>query len=266
MGGYSSFPVCIASKLLNIPFIIYENNLFIGKANKYLLPYARKIFVSRIELEGISEKYKNKICEIGNIISKEVINFNKSNGVNGNNKNLKILILGGSQAAKTFAEILPPIFEKCVNQNIGLEIFQQCMVEQKESLNNFYQKLNIKFEIFNFSKDLFSYFSKTDLAITRSGSSVLAELVNTKTPFIAVPLPSSADNHQLKNATYYSKKGYSYLINEIDIHEKLFNLINEINADKSILKKIKERQNQHSDKNVYKNIDNKINLIFNEKN
>ena len=44
MGGYSSFPVCIAAKILRIPFIIYENNLYIGKANKYLLPYAKKNF------------------------------------------------------------------------------------------------------------------------------------------------------------------------------------------------------------------------------
>ena len=29
MGGYSSFPVCIAAKILRIPFIIYENNLYI---------------------------------------------------------------------------------------------------------------------------------------------------------------------------------------------------------------------------------------------
>ena len=46
MGGYSSFPVCIAAYVLRIPFIIYENNLHIGKANSYLLPFAKKIFVS----------------------------------------------------------------------------------------------------------------------------------------------------------------------------------------------------------------------------
>ena len=39
MGGYSSFPICVVSKLLNIPFIIYENNLHVGKANKFLLPF-----------------------------------------------------------------------------------------------------------------------------------------------------------------------------------------------------------------------------------
>ena len=34
MGGYSSFPVCIAAAILKIKFIIYENNLIIGRANK----------------------------------------------------------------------------------------------------------------------------------------------------------------------------------------------------------------------------------------
>ena len=60
MGGYASFPICLASILLGVPFIIYENNLFIGKANRYLLPFAKKIFVSYGELEGISKKAKIK--------------------------------------------------------------------------------------------------------------------------------------------------------------------------------------------------------------
>ena len=63
MGGYSSFPVCIASRILNIPFIVYENNLHIGKANNPLYPL-QKIFVSNSELQGIKEKYNYKICKL----------------------------------------------------------------------------------------------------------------------------------------------------------------------------------------------------------
>ena len=73
MGGYSSFPVCIAAKILKIKFVIYENNLIIGKANKYLLPFTNKIFVSYKDLEGIPTKYKNKVAVIGNIVRKEII-------------------------------------------------------------------------------------------------------------------------------------------------------------------------------------------------
>ena len=76
-------------------------------------------------------------------------------------------------------------------------------------MTSFYENLNIDYEIFNFTDNILNYFKKINLAITRSGSSMLAELINAKVPFIAVPLPSSADDHQLKNATYYYKNGYS---------------------------------------------------------
>ena len=59
MGGYASFPVCLAGVILRIPFVIYENNLLIGKANRYLTPYAKKIFVSYKDTQGINIKYES---------------------------------------------------------------------------------------------------------------------------------------------------------------------------------------------------------------
>ena len=112
MGGYSSFPLCIAAWILRVKFIIYENNLFLGKANKYLLPFANKIFVSYKDLEGISEKFRNKVVEIGNIVREEIINEKVNNNQNYNFNEVKILVIGGSQAAKVFADELPQIFKK----------------------------------------------------------------------------------------------------------------------------------------------------------
>ena len=264
MGGYSSFPVCIAAKMLKIPFIIYENNLHIGKANRYLLPYAKKIFVSHKELEGISEKYQKKMCEIGNIIRKEILNFQVKQNPYHYDKKLKILVLGGSQAAKIFADKLPEIFKECKEGEIELKIYQQCLPEQNEFLTSFYKNLNIDFEIFNFSDNISEYFLQTDMAITRSGSSMLAELVNAKIPFISVPLPTSADNHQLKNAIYYEKNEYSYLIEEKDLNMKLFKLIKKINEKRSLLSQMVSKQRQYSDKSVYENIDKQVNKIINE--
>ena len=61
-----------SAKILNIKFIIYENNLIIGKANKYLLPFATKLLVAYKEIEGIDEKYKYKIREI-EILSEKIL-------------------------------------------------------------------------------------------------------------------------------------------------------------------------------------------------
>ena len=131
MGGYASFPICIAASILRIKFLIYENNLIIGKANKYLLPFAEKILISYKEIEGIHQKYTNKVVEIGNIIKKEIINLSKDLKQN-NRQKISILILGGSQAAKIFANILPTVFKNCSDKGILLKIYQQCLPEQNE--------------------------------------------------------------------------------------------------------------------------------------
>ena len=77
MGGYASFPVCFAGNILKIPFIIYENNLLIGKANRYLIPFAKKIFVSSKIFKGINIKYERKVVVIGNILRENILNYSK---------------------------------------------------------------------------------------------------------------------------------------------------------------------------------------------
>ncbi len=266
MGGYSSFPICLAASILRIKFFIYENNLTIGKANRYLLPFSSIVFVSYKDLEGIPSKFRKKVIGIGNIIREEIINFDSKNIEDYSFENLKILVLGGSQAAKTFAEMLPSIFKKIKKLNIPVKIYQQCQKEQTETLQNFYKEANIDSEIFNFTTNIKEYYTKSNLVITRSGASVLGELINVNIPFICIPLPSSADDHQTKNAIFYEKKGLGYLVKEKDINNDLFNIINSIYENNSLVKKILNNQSQYSDKNVFNNIKIHIEELLNEKN
>ena len=249
MGGYASFPVCIAARTLNIPFIIYENNIQIGKSNKYLLPYAFKIFVSYPDLYGIENKYIYKVVVVGNIIREEILNFKKNNQFLPDT--LNILVLGGSQAAKSFGELLPKVFEQCINENIKIKIFQQCVKSQTEKLNEIYKNLNLDFELFNFSNNILEYFLKTELVITRSGSSITAELINCNIPFISIPYPHATDSHQAKNANYFEKKGYSFSIKEAEVNEKLFPLVKSLYKDKKLLDQKIEKHKKYTDKEVF---------------
>ena len=104
------------------------------------------------------------------------------------------------------------------------------------------------------------------MIITRSGASVLGEIINLKIPFIARPLPSSADNHQYKNAEFYQKKGYGYLLEEKDIKNKLYDLIIKIFNDKSLSSDILVNQRQYSDKDIFKDLNTQVERILNEKN
>jgi UDP-N-acetylglucosamine--N-acetylmuramyl-(pentapeptide) pyrophosphoryl-undecaprenol N-acetylglucosamine transferase len=262
MGGHAAFPFCLAAKTLNIPFIIYENNLLLGKSNRYLIAFASKIFIAYAGVEGIKDKFKHKIINTGNIIREEILNF--KNKKKYSSKELNILVLGGSQAAKSFGEFFPKIFKQCTKENIKVKLFQQCVESQNNKLNDEYKNLNIDCELFNFADNILEYFSKVELVVTRAGSSVTAELINCKIPFISIPYPYSADGHQDKNADYFKKKGYSFSIKEKNINKELFPLIKLIYSDKEILNKLIENQKNHTDTDVFFKINKEVKNLINE--
>ena len=258
MGGYSSIPMCLSAKILGINFFIYENNLLAGKSNKLLSHFAKRILISYKEVQGFNARYNKKISHVGNIIREKILRYKPRNKYYL--KKINLLILGGSQAAKIFAEKIPRIIKLCKTNKMEIKIFQQCLSSQNKYLRSFYKKNQINFKLFNFEKDMLFYYKKANLVITRSGSSVIAELINCLLPFIAIPLETSADNHQLFNANYFKKRGLCYLLRENEIERKLFLLIKSFHTDKSLLPKIIKKQKKINNKKVFKNIHNEINF------
>ena len=64
MGGILIVSQYVLQQLiLKIKFIIYENNLIIGKANKLLLPFIKK-YLSLKELEGNQKIIKIKLLKL----------------------------------------------------------------------------------------------------------------------------------------------------------------------------------------------------------
>ena len=261
-GGYVSFPTSFASKFFNIPLVIYEPNIVIGRANKYLLSTAKKIFLGKDIKGKFSEKYKVKVDVVGSIIDKNIVNnlkFEKKN----KKENFSILVLGGSQGAKIFGEIVPSVINLIIQKGYKIQINQQCIGNQKDSIINFYKAKSIKNYVFEFEKNILDLISSTDLAITRCGASATAELVYTATPFIAVPIPNSIDNHQYLNAKYYADKGYCWILEQKNFNEKnLFNLLTEIIKDKKKLENKYENMKKDYTDNVYNVIETKIREII----
>ena len=123
----------------------------------------------------------------------------------------------------------------------------------------FIKKNNIKNYVFEFDKNILKLVLSSSLAITRCGASTIAELVHTLTPFIAVPLPNSIDNHQYLNAKYYENKGCCLLLEQNNFDtENLFSLIMETIKNKNKLENIRESMKKNYNKNVYSNIENEI--------
>ena len=257
-GGYVSFPISFVSRFFNLPLVIYENNMVLGRTNKYLSSFSKKILLAKKITKNFPEKYKSKTYEVGSILNKNIINSSSFKGKNDKRK-FSILVLGGSQGAEIFGRVIPTVVKMIKDADYEIEINQQCTIGQKNSLIDFYKKNNIKNYVFEFDKNILKLILPSNIAITRCGASTTAELVHTFTPFIAVPLPNSIDNHQYLNAKYYENKGCCWLLEQNNFNTKnLFNLIMETMKNENKLENIRKNMKKNYNKNVYSNIENAI--------
>ena len=105
----------------------------------------------------------------------------------------------------------------------------------------------------------------SDLCITRAGATSLAEISFLNKPFIAIPLPSAKDNHQMKNAEFYEEMGCCWVLNQKNLNkEKLLNFILSILNDKSDLTLKKSKLEKLNFENSWNNVNQKLIEIINE--
>jgi UDP-N-acetylglucosamine--N-acetylmuramyl-(pentapeptide) pyrophosphoryl-undecaprenol N-acetylglucosamine transferase len=259
-GGYMSLPLCIAARILNIKVYLLEPNMVIGRANKLFLKFCKKIICYSENIIGFPKEYKNKLMITNPLIRKKY--YNKKLKENDNER-FTLIIIGGSQGAQIFDKILHESIIK-VSKIKPLNVIHQTNQKNIDVLKNLYLKNKIDNTVFSFDQNLNSLIDQADLCITRAGASSLAEISLSKKPFIAIPLPTSKDNHQLENANYYKNKGCCWIVNQIDFDKKKFEdlLLNILcNKDEILLKKnnLEKLNYQNTWNNVNQNLLNIIN-------
>ena len=256
-GGYMSLPLCIASKALNIKLFLFEPNMVLGRSNKFFIKSCVKIFCYSDNIKNFPNKFKQKISIIPSLLRKEFYDIKKKNNLEGK---INLLIIGGSQGAQLFDNLIETIVE--INKKYELKVFQQT---NSKEVKNIYSLNSIKNELFDFNTDIFNYMSKSNICITRAGASTLAELIFLNIPHIAIPLSSAKDNHQFENAFFYQQQGCNWImnqneINKINLTHKLVNIIE--NREEYLVKK--KNMKNFTYKNTWNNINQKIITTINE--
>jgi UDP-N-acetylglucosamine--N-acetylmuramyl-(pentapeptide) pyrophosphoryl-undecaprenol N-acetylglucosamine transferase len=259
-GGYMSLPLILAAKLLGINIYLIEPNQVLGRANKFFLNSCKKIFCYTAQIKNFPEKFRNKLVIVNPLVKKE---FYKLNLSRENNDQFILLVVGGSQSANIFDNNLKKTIVN-ISKKTSIKIIQQTNEKNVSYLKNFYLKNNIDNMIFSFNKNFARIINQADLCITRSGASTLAELSVLNVPFIAVPLPSSKDNHQFENANFYQKNDCCWLIEQNYFEEKIEIFLNDIFDNKSDYLKKKENLKKLNYQNTWINVNQKILRIINE--
>ena len=260
-GGYMSLPLCLASKILNIKLFLFEPNMVLGRSNKLFIRACEKIFCYSGKIKNFPNKYVNKISVIPALLRKKFYEAKKAEDIDGY---INLLVIGGSQGAKIFDKLIKNSII-ALSKRYSLKIYQQTSLINFEELKKFYKDNNINHELFNFHEDISNYMSKSNICLTRAGASTLAELVFLNLPSVAIPLPTSKDNHQFENAFFYNKIGCNWILNQNETNDdtivnKLVNIIN--NKEEYLVKKINMKNFIYQ--NTWNNINQKIIAVINE--
>ena len=111
---------------------------------------------------------------------------------------LTVLITGGSQGSRTLnraAQESWPLWG-----NFPVRLIHQTGSSAYEEFAAGFRASGIDGEISPFLPDMPAAFASADLVVSRAGMSTVSELAAAGKPSILVPLPTAADQHQLRNA------------------------------------------------------------------
>jgi UDP-N-acetylglucosamine--N-acetylmuramyl-(pentapeptide) pyrophosphoryl-undecaprenol N-acetylglucosamine transferase len=260
-GGYMSLPLCLAAKILNIKIFLLEPNMIIGRANKFFLNFCEKIICYANSIIGFPEEFRNKLVVSNPFIRKKYYETNLEVKID---KIFTMIIIGGSQGAQIFDEILHESIIK-ISKIKSLRIIHQTNKNNINFLKNFYLENKIENIVFSFDQNLNLLLNQSNLCITRAGASSLAEVAFLKIPFIAIPLPTSKDSHQLENANYYKNKDCCWIVNQINFDQQNFDnlLLDILKNEDNLFKKKKNLENLNY-QNTWNNVNQNLLKIINE--
>ena len=218
-GGYASFPVVLAARILGIPVVIHDSDSVPGRVNIWAGKFAKKVAISYDEAAAFFPK--DKVALTGQPIREEVLN-RKTEGAF---EYLKldptiptILVLGGSLGAEAINNLiidaLPELLKKYqVIHQTGVNNFNDVKIRTDFILEN--NELSRRYRPFAFLNPLAMKMSAgaAALVITRAGSA-LFEIAAWGVPAIVIPIESSNGDHQKKNAYNYARHGAGKVIEE----------------------------------------------------
>ncbi len=229
-GGYAALPPILAANLTRVPTVLHEQNAVLGRANRLLLPGADRIALSFRATRHVEGAVQQGLAVwTGNPVRLAFRRFaarrydakSLSEDASGESE-LRLLILGGSQGARLFGDIVPEALDglpEAIRRR--LRICHQVRNEQLLQVRRFYKRRGIHAETRQFFSDMAQRMSWAHLVVCRAGAATLAELATVGRPAILIPFRHAIDDHQRENALRFVHAGAGWMLPEESLSVKV---------------------------------------------
>ncbi len=220
-GGFASLPGVLAAQSLNIPTVLHEQNARLGLTQRLAARRARAVGTAYPVVAGLAP---GKGVLVGMPVREEHLERAEARSHLGlDPERLTLLIMGGSQGSLALNNVLPEVLRATFPGGASafgpVQVLHAC--GQRWVTNVAPRVSDLPWYRVEGYVDAALAWSAANLAITRAGTGALAEAAFHGVPTIMVPLPESAENHQLFNARAVEAAGAGQVIEQESVSAQM---------------------------------------------
>lgn len=240
-GGYASVPVGVAARLRRLPLLVYLPDVNPGWAVRLLSRVATRIAAT--SERSLAALPKDKAIATGYPVREEFWTTSKAGARAKLGLPLDepvLLVTGASQGARRLNEAvagqLDGLLALCHVVHLTGRADEQQAVQRREALP---EAQRARYNVYGYLDDIASAMAAADLAVMRSGASVLGELPAAGLPAVLVPGVYEGGYDQRANARYLAEQGAAVVLENEEL-SKLTDVVRELLSDNERLRSMSE--------------------------
>jgi UDP-N-acetylglucosamine--N-acetylmuramyl-(pentapeptide) pyrophosphoryl-undecaprenol N-acetylglucosamine transferase len=214
VGGYASGPAMGAAIFRRVPAMAFEPNAVPGMANRLV---GKRVQAAAVNFPPAAKWFRN--VEVTGIpVRPEFFTLTPPS----ENAPPHLLIFGGSQGARLFNTLMPPLASALLEAVPGLTLLHQAGARHAETTQAVYRASGAdpaRWRVEAFLDNMAEQFAAAHLVMARSGASTVAELAAAGKPSLLIPFAAAADNHQRSNAEVMVAAGAAVMLEERELNQ-----------------------------------------------
>ncbi len=236
-GSIASIPLVIFCWLGRLRVVLHEQNVVVGRANRFLARFCDRIAVSFPQSRGYLKGLEGKIVLTGNPLRSDLVRLDKVKcreyfGLEEGK--FTILVMGGSQGSSNLNRGFLKALANFASRD-NLQVIHLSGSGNEDELTRQYSELGVKARIFPFLNEMKYALSLADLAVCRAGATSIQELIHYQLPAVLLPYPF-AYQHQLANAKVLEAQGAAMILEDKELDsDKLRDILGRLSGDQLIL-------------------------------
>lgn len=227
-GGFVTAGIALPGYVKGIPFALHEANRIVGRSNRFLSRFAKRVFLpdevtipgtdsSKTQFAGLP--LRTEFVSMSRDDARETLDIQPAEKL--------LVVFGGSQGASALNNWAKESMDDLAKKGVSL----YCLTGMRSDLPG---EQEIKTETHGtvrswfvpFSDSMPAVLSAADVVVSRAGAGSIGEIIRCGVPAILIPYPFARDDHQTANAEFVAQKDAARIVQET----QLTTLMDEVNA------------------------------------